>query len=249
MTSQPPDFERSWRSRFERFAEAHDDDARIAGWSDSGLATRMRCFLRAWKQAPEALRRESRWLDAGCGAGTYTRFLSSDGRQVAAIDYSLPTVRKARERSERQVAWAVADATRLPFSDGSFDGALCFGVMQALSSPHESLKELRRVLVRGGSLWVDALNARCITTAWSEARRRRDGAPARLRYDEPQEFTDALRQAGFESIEIHWAPIAPSKLRVVQPFLEARVVAAMLAAIPPLAARASHSMLMHARAF
>src|SRR5262245_34937644 len=108
-----PEFERSWRRRFERYAKAHDDDAHIAGWSDSGLAARMQSFLRAWRRTPESVDSAGRWLDAGSGAGTYTRFLAGDGRRVTAIDYSLPTVRKAKERSTGSVGWCTADATRL----------------------------------------------------------------------------------------------------------------------------------------
>jgi SAM-dependent methyltransferase len=248
MTGGTPEFERSWRTRFERFAEAHESDASIAGWSDSGLAARMTCFLRAWGQAPESLAHEGRWLDAGSGAGTYTRFLTSEGRYVTAMDYSIPTVRKARERSGGNVAWVAADVTRLPFADGSFDGALCFGVMQALSSPRDALRELRRVLVPGGVLWVDALNARCVAATWSEARRRRRGLPAHLRYDEPDDFRSALGDSGFGSIQVHWAPIAPSRLRILQPLVNTSVVTKMLNAIPPLAAGLSHSILLHAQA-
>jgi len=248
MTSRPPEFERSWKKRFERFAEAHDDDASIAGWSDSGLAARMKCFVRAWHDAPEASARNSRWLDAGCGAGTYSRFLASGERQVTAVDYSMPTVRKARERSGEGVAWATADVTRLPFANASFDGALCFGVMQALSSPQKALSELRRVLVPGGVLWVDALNARCVANAWSEARRRRRGQAAHLRYDEPAEFRSALQDCGFESIQVHWAPIVPHRLRLLQPVVDTSIVGALLRAVPPAAVGLSHSMLLHARA-
>jgi SAM-dependent methyltransferase len=248
MTDRMPEFERSWRRRFERYAEAHDNDASIAGWSDSGLAARMACFQRAWRHAPESTAHASRWLDAGSGAGTYTRFLTSDGRHVTATDYSLPTVRKAKERCGGNVMWVAADVTRLPFADGSFDGALCFGVMQALSAPDDALRELRRVLVPGGALWIDALNARCVAATWSEARRRKRGLPAHLRYDEPEDFRSALARSGFGSIRVHWAPIAPSRLRVLQPLVNTSLVTTMLNAIPPLAAGLSHSMLLHARA-
>lgn len=240
-------FERSWRRRFERFAEAHDDDARIAGWSDSGLAARTKCFLRSWRRAPEASA-GGRWLDAGAGAGTYTRLLCSGGREVTAIDYSMPTVRKAQERAPRDVGWLVADVTRLPFADGTFDGVLCFGVMQALSAPNEALRELRRVLAPSGVLWIDALNSRCLATAFAESRRRKRGLPPHLRYDEPKAFAAALRDGGFRSIDVHWAPIVPARLRFLQPVVDAAVTTIMLNAIPGLGAGLSHSILLRAQA-
>jgi len=164
------------------------------------------------------------------------------------MDYSLPTVRKAKQRGGADVTWVAADVTRLPFADASFDGALCFGVMQALSSPHDALREIRRVLVPGGVLWVDALNARCIAAAYAEARRRRRGLPPHLRYDGPDDFRTALRGSGFGSIQAHWAPIVPSRLHVLQPLVDTSLVTAVLNAIPPLAATLSHSMLLRARA-
>jgi SAM-dependent methyltransferase len=250
MTAQTPDFERSWRRRFEKFAESHDDDAGIAGWSDSGLAARLRLFLKAWGKTPEALAGKGRWLDAGCGAGTYTRVLAADGRSVVAVDYSMPTVVKARQRGEATSAtqWLTGDVTKLPFASGSFDGAVCFGVMQALSSPHAALLELRRILAPGGMLWVDALNARCLPSAWAEARRRKEGRAAHLRYDIPSEFSAALAQSGFDSLRMHWAPIVPGRFRVVQRLVETRVFNATLHAVPPLAVRVSHSILLRARA-
>jgi SAM-dependent methyltransferase len=249
-TDEAADFERNWKRRFERFAESHDDDAGIAGWSDSGLATRLRLFLKAWRDTPEARAVKSRWLDAGCGAGTYTRVLAADGRSVVAVDYSMPTVVKARQRVEGSAGagWLTADVTKLPFASGSFDGAVCFGVMQALSSPNAALREFRRILQPGGTLWVDALNARCLPSALAEARRVKEGKAAHLRYDEPAAFKAALAQSGFDSLQLHWAPIVPGRWRALQRLVETSMFSATLNAVPPLAARLSHSILLRARA-
>lgn len=40
------------------------------------------------------------WLDIGCGAGTYTRMLASEGLRVIGIDYSLPSLVKACKRTD-----------------------------------------------------------------------------------------------------------------------------------------------------
>ena len=92
-------FEEKWRRRFERYAVSSNDDAGIAGWSESGLAARFRQFTRAWRHEHRESTPTGQWLDAGCGAGTYTRYLLSQRLNVIAVDYSEPTTRKARTRS------------------------------------------------------------------------------------------------------------------------------------------------------
>jgi SAM-dependent methyltransferase len=242
VTTGDARFEEDWRRRFERFANARDDDAGIAGWSESGLAARYRQFVRIWQDEHRAARPTGRWLDAGCGAGTYTRYLAQQQLQVTAIDYSEPTTRKARDRSHGKVDWAVADATCLPFADGSLDGALCFGVMQALSSPQRALAELHRVLRPGGELWVDALNAECLPNAVAEARRRRRGTPEHLRYDRSSGFVAALRSSGFGAIRVHWVPVVPERMSLVQALAEGRILRGLLR-VPPIGAWFSHSLL------
>jgi ubiquinone/menaquinone biosynthesis C-methylase UbiE len=127
-TSDP--FESRWRERFSWYAEQFDDDASIAGWSATGLATRLRQFVRAFGDRG----RGERWLDAGCGAGTYSRYLAERGAQVLGLDYSAVTARKARERALPGTSFCVGDATRLPVKPASFDGAICLGVTQALAA-------------------------------------------------------------------------------------------------------------------
>lgn len=51
----------------------------------------------------------------------------------------------------------VADVCdRLPFEDGSFDAVLCFNLLEHLEYPERGLKEMRRVLKRGG-LFIGAV--------------------------------------------------------------------------------------------
>jgi ubiquinone/menaquinone biosynthesis C-methylase UbiE len=240
------DFERSWRRRFERFAGAHEDDAGIAGWSEGGLSARLRRFAQIWHESRgDAQGRH--WLDAGCGAGTYTRFLAGAGLDITAVDYSFLTTVKARQRGPSLVQWATADVTQLPFRDACFDGVLCFGVMQALSTPDHALREVRRVLRPGGSIWVDALNARCVPSALKELWRRVRRRPRHLRYDDPRKFMAAMKASGFEDIELYWVPIVPLRLHFIQSWLESAPASSLLSAAPGVGSWASHSMLIRAR--
>ena len=71
---KPRSFEKLWRKRFENFASNAEDDVGIAGWSATGLDARLRKFKEIWNNHPEL--KKDIWLDAGCGAGTYTRFIA-----------------------------------------------------------------------------------------------------------------------------------------------------------------------------
>jgi len=241
--AEPGTFEQSWRDRFERFGAAHDDDAGIAGWSQSGLATRFRRFQSLFTGSVAG----QTWLDAGCGAGTYARFLAARGGDVLAVDYSLPTLFTARARSPGPIEWATADVTALPLRSGCVNGALCFGVMQALSAPGPALDELARVVRPGGEVWVDALNANCLPSllanAWRWVRRR----PRHLRYDSPSRVVARMQASRFDAVRCHWVPILPGPLRRLQPIVETRFVRGLLDAVPLFGSFVSHSFLVVGR--
>lgn len=241
---QQSDFERRWRQRFSERGAVFNDDAGIAGWTSTGLATRVRQFLRLWRKTQ---RQPGLWLDVGCGAGTYSRLLRADGHRVVGVDYALPSLVKAKEKNrDSDIAWVSADVQHLPFADGSVDGVLCFGVMQALGTPDRALAELSRVLRPDGELWVDGLNARCVPTLLREWRRRLRGGAPHLRYDHPRRFLDGVRSLGMNVPRLHWLPILPGRLQRFQPVVESAPVYGALAAVPPLGLLLSHSFIVRA---
>jgi ubiquinone/menaquinone biosynthesis C-methylase UbiE len=239
----PDDFQARWKSEFEHRATNFDDDASIAGWTTSGLITRFRSFCRLWVGA----RRSTLWLDLGCGAGTYTRFLAEQGLSVIGIDYSLPSLVKARARSAPGISWVTGDATRLPIREGSIDGVLCFGVLQAVAASEPVLQAIAGAMKPAGTLWIDALNARCIPNSIGIHRRHLAGKPLHLRYETAETLRAALGESGFDAITLHWVPILPTRLQFLQPLAESRPVRWLLRCAPALAARVSHSILVEAR--
>lgn len=237
-----PSFEAQWRERFESFA-ACEDDAGIAGWSSSGLDTRFRFFRRLWAGAPAG----SRWLDIGCGAGTYSRWLSEQGLDVVGLDYSQPTLEKARTRLPESIALCAGDASRLPFPDTAFDGALCFGVLQAVSDSSTVVREIARVLKPGGEVWIDALNRDGLAARLTQARRRIRHQGQHLRYESAPRLVGVLCDAGFTGIARHWLTIAPGRLRALQPALESAMFMTTLETLRPMGRLFSHSVLCRAR--
>jgi SAM-dependent methyltransferase len=235
-------FEARWRERFCEFAENRDDDAGIAGWSVTGLEARMRRFAGLWRR-PES---RGHWLDAGCGAGTYSRFLRDQGQDVVGVDYLLPTLQKARVRGGGTGNYAVADVRRLPFRADSFDGVLCFGVTQALADSEPAIRELAASVRPGGELWVDALNRRCLVHAAELLKRRLRGRPMHLRYESPGSIKRFVRGQGLENVRLHWMPILPANWPRLQNWLERPFAQRLVAWLPFVGLSFSHAFIVHA---
>lgn len=239
------DFARRWQRRFAERGARFDDDAGIAGWTETGLASRLRQFRRHWRRtgrAPHGV-----WIDVGCGAGTYCRWLHEQGAAVIGVDYAGPSLHKARARSPAGIGWVAGDVRQLPLPGQVADGLLCLGVTQALPESGTALAELCRVLRPGGELWVDGLNARCLPTALAERRRRRAGGAPHLRYEDPEALQGTAEAAGLELVERVWLPLVPGRLAALQPALEAAPALGLLHRLPGLGARLSHSFLLRLR--
>jgi SAM-dependent methyltransferase len=239
----PPQFERNWKERFEKFAGLRDDDAGIAGWSPTGLEARVRRFRGLWHPADQA----GRWLDAGCGAGTYSRILAEGGKSVVAVDYSLPSLRKAAVRSICDISLAVADVRRLPFRDAEFEGVLCFGVTQALAESGDLVQELARQLKPGGELWIDGLNAWCLVHVLEKLNRCISGEADHLRYESAVYLRRILETCGLVEIRLYWMPVAPSRYRRLQALFETAFVDRIFRNVPGIACVLSHAFILAAR--
>lgn len=243
MTSDPGSFEQQWRSRFSSFAASNEDDAGIAGWSPTGLAARVRRFEQVWPGD----RSGARWLDAGCGAGTYVRWLHARGMDATGLDYSPVSVAKAQQRDSSLRNWLVGDATSLPIRAAALDGVLCFGVTQALSSSEPAVRELSAAVRPGGQVWIDGLNGWCLPHLGERMARWLRRRPAHVRYESPYRLRRQLRAAGLESVNIHWLPILPARWQRFQPWLESHACQALFTHVPGLGALLSHSMLVSGR--
>lgn len=87
-------------------------------------------------------------LDVGCGEGELARHLPSGAWM--GLDSSAEMLGRAPQPVVR------ADATALPFDDGSFASAALLYVLYHLAEPARALAEVRRVLSPGGLVAVAA---------------------------------------------------------------------------------------------
>jgi len=90
-------------------------------------------------------------VDAGCGAGRMTRFLSSLGADVSGIDVSAGMVDVAR-RTYPEFSFEVADLSNLPYPDMQLGGVFAwYSIIHSLPSDLSRIfAEFFRVLVPGG---------------------------------------------------------------------------------------------------
>jgi len=91
----------------------------------------------------------ARALEVGCGAGQAARLLAEAGYRVIGSDLSSLFLRAARA-ARVPAPLVAADATRLPFPDGSFDAVCALEWIEHLPDVASALGELRRVVRVGG---------------------------------------------------------------------------------------------------
>lgn len=94
-------------------------------------------------------------LDAGCGTGRISRFLSDRGCVVHGVDLSPGMLAMAR-RDHPDIATQVASITDLPFSDARFDGILYwYSIIHVADSDLAAVfHQARRVLRPGGVVLI-----------------------------------------------------------------------------------------------
>ncbi len=99
-------------------------------------------------------------LDAGCGVGYGSAFLSGVARSVVGIDVSAEAIDYARARyGGRNVEFDVGDLQRLEREDAEFDAIVAFEVIEHLPHPERLVAEARRVLKPDGVLVVSTPRA------------------------------------------------------------------------------------------
>ena len=99
-----------------------------------------------------------RVLDAGCGGGGMPLSLAEETRHVVGIDpvnrFGDAGVRLGRERSLRNLDFALADGMALPFTSGAFDLVLSHAVIEHVADAPLYLRECARVLAPGGRMYL-----------------------------------------------------------------------------------------------
>jgi ubiquinone/menaquinone biosynthesis C-methylase UbiE len=154
-------------------------------------------------------------LEVGCGTGVVVRdlatMLGARGR-VVGVDRSRATVKAARllagaHALRSRMNFRVADGERLPFRAGRFDVALAITVMLHVADPGTVVKEMARVVRRGGRVALQDQDFGAVVLAHPDrslTARILDHVVARL-YPEPysgRRLPRLLREAGLEDVRV-----------------------------------------------
>jgi ubiquinone/menaquinone biosynthesis C-methylase UbiE len=95
-----------------------------------------------------------RVLDIGCGAGYFTGRLQRERSDLSiyGVDISETAIKAAKKDFPDNI-YSVVDTYKLPFPDNYFNGIIMQCVLEHLDDPSKALREIKRVLKRGGTFF------------------------------------------------------------------------------------------------
>jgi ubiquinone/menaquinone biosynthesis C-methylase UbiE len=142
---------------------------------------------------------------------------------VAGLDVNpgMLAVARASTPSGISINWYEASAEAMPLSDGSFDVVLCQMGLQFMPNKPAALREMRRVLDRGGRIYLNVPGPKpSLFGVMTEALARHIGPQAAAFGDtvfslhDVEHMTKLLRDAGFREVDVR---AKPKSLRLPAP--------------------------------
>jgi len=156
------------------------DNERVEDLYDSDLPSKRFFYRRRTKDILRAMSPANPpLLEIGSGTGYMGAYLSKIGRTVL-VDISkgfLKTSQKVIDSlgDQTNADYVLADARMLPFVDGSFGTISCSEVLEHLTSPVMGIREVRRLIARGGRAIITMPSAYSFAERERKARFSREG--------------------------------------------------------------------------
>ena len=160
-----------------------------------------------WALSYWEMQEDDRVLDIGCGGGATLHRMAEKvtSGHVTGVDYSDVSVETSRRNNEKNIKSGKMDVLEgsvenLPFADDSFDKIITVESFYFWPDPQENLKEVRRVLKKGGTflLVADTYNKDGLDPKTLE-----NICRFHLFTPTAEEFRKLFEKAGFTDIQIH----------------------------------------------
>src|SRR3989338_2270956 len=140
-------FEERVRRQYDQVAYAYDK--RWKSYIHSSLR-----FLKEWMHVTG----RERILDVACGTGALEELIVRENpfQKTAGVDLSqeMLNIAKRKLAAYPNVQFFLAGASHLPFADDTFDLVVCANSFHYFDDPVGSLREVKRILRRGGRLII-----------------------------------------------------------------------------------------------
>jgi len=142
--------QRDSKSYFEKVADEWDN-MQHAFFSDSA---RNKAFAIANIQKGDTI------ADIGAGTGYITEGLIDKGVNVIAVDQSASMLKEMRNKFSEfdTIDYRVGDSENLPIKDFEVDFAFANMYLHHVGNPEKSIKEMARIIKKGGKLFITDLD-------------------------------------------------------------------------------------------
>lgn len=106
-------------------------------------------------------------LEAGSGAGRFTRLLAEAGARLVTFDYSAAVdANYAANGMFPNVVFMQCDIFDMPFRAEAFDYVFCHGVLQHTPDPEAAFRALAKVVAKEGRISVDVYRKDGLIRPW-----------------------------------------------------------------------------------
>lgn len=164
--------------------------------------------------------RGNRFLEVGCAGGAFLNAARSAGLDVTGVEFSPDAAAFAAERFRLDVR--VGDLEHAQFPPASFDAVFMGDVLEHLTDPRSTLREIRRVLAPAGIVIIhcptqtNTLYSRLGFGAYRLAGRRATVhmPPYHLFEYRPGSLSRMIRREGYELVEVRCSAISPSSVNL-----------------------------------
>ena len=151
-------------------------------------------------------------LDAGCGLGRHLRHLArmpelkvfGIDKNTWALTETAKSVATMPDARSKDYLFSIADITKLPFADSSFDCVICSEVMEHIPDHEKALKELDRILKPQGTLAVSVPRFFTERICWFISWDYHNEEGGHIRIYKKKQLREMLTRQGFKCWKINY---------------------------------------------